>query len=51
MPDVRIVRNPRLRDAHEQVIVSGGFGLPDKTKVHATQISYQASQSDSESSQ
>ena len=23
MPDVRIVRNPRLRDAHEQVIVCG----------------------------
>jgi len=23
MPDIRVVRNPRLRDAHEQLIVSG----------------------------
>lgn len=35
----------------QQVIVTGAFGLPDKTKVHATPVSFNASQTDSDSSQ
>lgn len=35
----------------QQVIVTGAFGLPDKTKVHATPVRFNASQTDSDSSQ